>query len=369
MKKDVGLITWHYYLNYGSALQAYALQTIIQKLGYTCEFINYRKKKFRKSNLKILIKYIISHISIVLPRKKREKYSFKFSRFEYTFLKQRKLIYNAKNIKKCNHKYKIFICGSDQIWAPNVFDPIYFLSFVNPDKPKIAYAPSIGLDKIPNELQDKYRNLLRRFDSLSVREEKGAELIYKICNLKAEVVLDPTFLLEKKEWEEILMEPKIEEDYIFVYFLSENKAHEEAVKKLALILGYKIVTVSHSKLNKKMVDYVDNDAGPREFLGYIKNAKLIITDSFHGTIFSIIFKKNFYVFERFSPNDKISQNSRIYNILDKMNLNSRLIHYGSSIDEIKEINYKDVDKLLQIEKLNSINYLKNSISKYIIKKK
>jgi preprotein translocase subunit YajC len=367
MKKDIGIITWHYYSNYGSALQAYSLQATIQKLGYSCEFINYRKKKFKSSNIKTAIKYIISYLSIILPKEKRKKYGFRFSRFEYEFLKQRKRTYNAETVKKCNSRYNIFICGSDQIWAPNVFDPIYFLSFVDSTKPKIAYAPSIGLNSIPKELQIDYCNLLSRFDCLSVREEKGAEIINDICNLKAEVVLDPTFLLEEKDWKEVAIEPNINGDYIFVYFLGENKLHRESVRRLAVNLQCKVIAISHFDIDRKIADYVDNYAGPREFLGYIKNAKFILTDSFHGTALSIIFKKNFYVFERFSHKDKICQNSRINNILNKINLKDRLISYGGFIHEICEIDYNDVNILLQAERLKSINYLKNSISKTVNK--
>ena len=115
-----------------------------------------------------------------------------------------------------------------------------------------------------------------------------------------------------------------------------------------------------------MTDYVVKYAGPREFLGYIKNAKIIVTDSFHGTVFSIIFRKNFYVFERFSNTDKICQNSRIYNILNKTNLIDRIIKFDGYINNhIHEINYNDVYKLLEAERLNSITYLKDSISKYL----
>ena len=282
------------------------------------------------------------------------------------YLKQSLISYDDKTVKKCNSKYRLFICGSDQIWAPNVFDPIYFLSFVDYEKPKIAYAPSIGLDRIPKELEVDYCNLLRRFDCLSVREEKGAELIKNICGLNAKVVLDPTLLLEDKEWLKLSVDPKIEGDYIFAYFLGDNKTHRDSVKWLADRLNCKIVSISQYDLDREMTDYVVKYAGPREFLGYIKNAKIIVTDSFHGTVFSIIFRKNFYVFERFSNTDKICQNSRIYNILNKTNLIDRIIKFDGYINNhIHEINYNDVYKLLEAERLNSITYLKDSISKYL----
>jgi hypothetical protein len=369
MKKKVGIITWHYYGNYGSALQSYALQTMICKQGYSCELINYRKLKFKSSRLKTVLKYILSYISIILPKEKKTRYSYSFIRFQYDFLKQSKRTYNAETLKKFNSKYEVFVCGSDQIWAPNVFDPVYFLSFVNDKKPKIAYAPSIGLNSIPDSLHDDYNKLLSRFNCLSVREKRGAELIKNICNLEAEVLLDPTFLLDKIEWQRIAINPVINEEYIFCYFLGKNKAHREAVKKIASQLKCKIISVLHFDMDREFADFLDEFAGPREFLGYVKNAKLIYTDSFHGMAFSINFNKNFYVFERFSSTDNIGQNSRIHNILNKLGLNDHLIKYDNPICRINEIEYDDVNILLEDERKKSINYLKNSISKYCKAKK
>lgn len=363
MKKDIGIVTWHYYDNYGSALQAYALQTTIYKLGYTCEFINYRK--FKSNNIKIAIKYMLSHLLDFIPLEKRGKYSYKFIQFQYDYLKQSKKTYIIETLKKYNTKYRIFISGSDQIWAPNVFDPIYFLSFVSDEKPKIAYAPSIGLNSIPDSLHNQYCKLLSRFNCLSVREENGAELIKSIVNLEAEVVLDPTLLLGKKDWEELAIKPKTKEDYILCYFLGDNKSHRESAKRVAERLKYKTIFISNYEMDGEIADYVDKYAGPREFLGYVRNAKFIVTDSFHGVVFSIIFNKNFYVFERFSNNNKICQNSRINNILYKVDLKDRLICYEGFIREINEIDYKCVDLLLKAERTKSLKYLKDSISRYI----
>lgn len=363
MRKKIGIVTWHYYENFGSALQAYSLQTTISNLGYECEFVNYRKKQFRSSNIKGAIKYILSSLAIFLPKGKRSKYSFRFSRFEYDFLKQRRLSYNEKSVKKCNSKYDIFVCGSDQIWAPNVFNPIYFLSFVEDKKPKIAYAPSIGLNEIPNDLKDSYSNLLSRFDCLSVREQEGADILKKVFNLEAEAVLDPTFLIEKNNWNNLIIEPQIKEEYIFCYFLGENNLQLKLANKIAKDLGCKIISISNPHMDNSSIDIIDKFAGPREFLGYVKNAKMIITDSFHGMAFSINFNKDFYVFERFSNDNKISQNSRIHNILSKLNLEDRLISYNGSINKIDSIDYTDVNKLLECERTKSLEYLKNSLLK------
>jgi len=363
MEKKIGLVTWHYYSNFGSLLQAYALQTILIDLGYSSEFINYRKIKFKSSKLKTAIKYFASYLSIILPKQYREMYSFRFIKFQYDFLKQSKRTYSAETLKKYNSKYDIFICGSDQIWAPNVFDPVYLLSFVDDNKPKISYAPSIGLDSIPISLHDIYRELLNRFDSLSVREEKGAEILKTLFEINAEIVLDPT-LLKKEIWEEIVIKPKINDEYIFCYFLGKNKSHREIVKKIAKKLNYKIITISNFLTDDDLSDYIDKFAGPREFLGYVNNAKLIFTDSFHGAAFSINFNKQFYVFERFSIDDQICQNSRIYNLLAKVGLQNRIIKYNQSFEETEDIEFANVNLLLSKEKEKSMDYLKNSLKKW-----
>lgn len=171
MKKDIGILTWFNHDNFGGSLQAYALQEVLERLGYTSEFIDYRNKKTIKSYLRKNLKYFLSFVPFLLPKKNRKVLKSKFRNFEHNLLNITKKIYTKDNIEYVNKKFKGFICGSDQIWAPNVFDPIYFLSFVN-DKPKLTYAPSIGLNQIPDELKDKYYSLIHDLDCLSVRETK-----------------------------------------------------------------------------------------------------------------------------------------------------------------------------------------------------
>lgn len=359
--KDIGIVTWHYYPNFGSALQAYAMQEVLQQLGYTCEFINYRKRQFRNSYVKTFIKYIISNLSFMLSKNKREKFSFKFSRFEYEYLRQRRIPYTTKNIIRCNSKYRIFLCGSDQIWAPNVFDPIYFLSFVDSNKAKVAYAASIGLNQIPKELERAYIELLRRFDCLSTREENGAQILRDLLGYDIEVVLDPTMLLSGADWQKLVINPPFNDDYIFVYFLGDNPLHRETVKNMARTMNYKIVTVSKFPADQELADFVDAYAGPKEFLGYVKNAKFVITDSFHGVCFSIIYRKDFYAYERFSNDDTICQNSRIHNLLKRLKLEERIIKFSTVKAFYTSINYAEVEDLLHAERSKSMNFLRNAL--------
>lgn len=365
MKKDIGILTWFDHDNYGGSLQAYSLQYILKQFGYSSEFIDYKSKKTIKSYVRKNLKYFLHYVPFLLPKKYHKFIKSKFRKFEHDFLDITKEIYTKDNIEDANDKFKGFICGSDQIWAPNVFDSIHFLSFVD-DKPKLAYAPSIGLNRIPKELKDKYSSLIHDLDSVSIREKKGSQIINDICNIEAKVVVDPCFLLNKKYWDNFAKDPHLNEDYIFVYLLGANEKHINEVKKLASKLDCKIISLSRYEIEGEERQLGDPYAGPKEFLGYIKNAKSIVTDSFHGTTFSLIFNKDFYAYERFSDNNPINQNSRIYNILNKADINERLIKFNKPINyKTSDIDYKKVNLNLDQEINKSLEYLKNNLSKYI----
>lgn len=359
----VGVMTWHYYPNYGSVLQAYALQTFInKKLNIECEVIDYRSYDYSpKGILKLLKNNRLTYKLICKFFKKERAYRF------YNFVNENlnlsnKEINTLEELEKINGRYNVFICGSDQIWAANVLNKRYLLDFVNDRNIKISYAPSIVIKPNNEEQKNIYNKYIKRFNYLSVREKKGQDIIKSITGISPDVVLDPTLLLDEKDYEDIIKIEYIKEPYILCYLLGDNKKHIKYINRFSEKNNLKVVALINNKSDLAYGDYNIYTSGPKEFLGYIKNSSFVITDSFHGVNFSIIYKKNFIVFERFNGDDPICQNDRIYNILSKLSLEDRIIKDLSDIRHIENINYSYVNSLLCNEREQSILYLKKALN-------
>ncbi|MDR1747437.1 MAG: polysaccharide pyruvyl transferase family protein, partial [Spirochaetaceae bacterium] len=331
--KKVAITTWWHYHNYGSSLQVVALYNVIKYFGFDVDVINYIPS-IKKRSLPKLIKSITLKRIIARFKEKRIIDIVRDEKFD-SFI-ENQLTFTANCTTECdfenlNEQYDIFICGSDQIWTPIVFDPRYFLDFIKDDNKKIAYAPSIGVSVIENKhTKECMKNLISSFPHLSTREKQGAEIIHKLCSKNALVVLDPTLLFDYEQWHKIIPSTVICEKYILCYFLGTNKnswKHVAAISK-KLNLPIKILPIFVKDARNGEIVY---GAGIVEFFNLIDNAKFVCTDSFHGMAFSIICGKPFYVFERFHGKDKQSQNSRVYNLLDITCLNNRLIRYDEPL--------------------------------------
>ena len=356
-RKRIGIITWHNYPNVGSALQAYALHSYINKHNGDALIINY--SIFGKPSFWWL-RLIISRFDRFVPKSIAKRLHYRFLSFESKFFKETKLYTTVEQLVEQNKRFDTFVCGSDQIWAPNVFNEVYMLSFVNDEKKKVSYAASIGLPYIPNELIEKYRTLLGRFDCISVREQQGADLLNALFGIECSVVLDPTLLLTKKDWSVMDRKKKIcNHKYVLCYFLGEQEEHRKIVENFAKMQGLKIVCISRFGIDIRPEFITDTDVGPLEFINYVRNADFVFTDSFHGVCFSINLNRNFYVMKRFAENSPINQNSRIENILSLLELEDRLI--CSVPEDINMINYKVVNKVLETLRLKSHQFLKQSL--------
>lgn len=361
--KKVAIITWHQYNNYGGVLQAYALREVIKQLGINkVDTINYIPKSPRK---RMKIKDINRKICVRLRNIKNyvEQRESKFNKFRecnFTFTKK---CDNATELFLLNDEYDKFICGSDQIWAPTVFNENYFLGFVSNDSKKISYAPSMGLPEIDNKyIKENIRNLVSKIENISIREEQGKKIIKEFTNKDIKVVLDPTFLLNKNEWNgRFNLEEKNKEEYIVFYCLGGNKEHYKIAKKIAKAINKKLKIIPGDIFDYKK-EGLEN-VSPEEFLKLIYNASMVITDSFHGTIFSINFNVPFITLKRFKDN-KLSQNSRIYNILKKVNLEERM--YDKNIKyfiENTEIDFNKCNKIIEEERKKSISFLEEALKK------
>lgn len=211
--KKVAIMTWWHYSNYGTALQVTALYHVVTKMGYKVDVIDYipHGRVVKQENLKALIKFIYEKIclAINLPYQNDElKIRFEEYRDEYlTFTPKCK---TESDLFLLNDSYEAFVCGSDQIWAPTVFEPKYFLNFVKNNKRKIAYAPSIGVNEFEDEeIMQETQRLINGFDFISVREKQGQDILKNIFNKDTVLVLDPTLLYDKHQWQELLKNKKI----------------------------------------------------------------------------------------------------------------------------------------------------------------
>lgn len=371
----IGIVTWYIYNNFGSILQAYALQKAINKLGYDSNIIQYHGNKYistKRTELEVIYKRIKRKIKKTFGILEYKYSSYfeseyknrnnKFNDFRNDYLVFSKK-YNSYNELVGNDEYDIYICGSDQIWSPALIDKFYYLDFVKNKNKTIAYAPSFGRSYINKEVYSSVKSLINNIRYLSIRENKGAELIKELTGRKAIVVLDPTFLLSVSEWEKIIIEPEEKKQYILCYFLGELSAWKyRKIEELQKKGDYELIIIANKINDLKYKPYCKINVGPREFIGYIKNAAIICTDSFHGIAFSIIFQKQFYAFLRFKDNEVNSQNSRVYNILETLSLNSRLVYPEKEIND-SIIKYENIQEIFNNQVTKSINFLSSSINK------
>ena len=349
--KKVGIITINDFNNYGNRLQNYALQEKLLQLGLDVENI-------LNNNLDTKCKKILKDILCLFQRKKKCEIVRKknFKNFDKDYMKNTNFTIYKDNVKfDMQEKYDYFIIGSDQVWNYkfNRIPKIDFALF-SPKEKNISYAASFGIDNIEESWKIPYTEGLNNINYISVREEKGAEIVKELIGKDVPVVLDPTFLLSEEDWKKTIREPEIKpiKKYILTYFLgniSEERKNE--LQKLANEHNWNIINLGKIEYKQYYI------AGPSEFLWYIKNAEIVFTDSFHACVFSIIFNKTFYVLDR---EDKMqSMNSRIETLLNKFDLKQQKFN---SWDNIKiDHDYSHVDLILEKEREKSLNFLKKAL--------
>jgi len=399
-KKKVAIITmFHGSTNYGGVLQAYALQKIITDLGFSCEQLRYSNtSEIPESSVIRSKKRLISIINDIKSGKKDNKFFIKIFRrfivcllliyripFKILYLNKKKQIrknnfisfnkrnipsskiYNNDTISASLQDYDIFVCGSDQIWNPSWYTKAYFLSFVPDACLKIAYAASIGVDTLSEEQIAFMQPLINRIQHISVREEKAKELLHDFTDKEVEWVLDPTLLLTSEEWNRVASTEKIDTPYVLTYLLGNNKANRACASSFAKKMGMKLVTlpfVGSSDMGQIFFGDIHSYGGPDSFIALIRDAEYVITDSFHGMVFSILFHKKFVVLKRTSDEHQGSMNSRLYSLLKILHMESQIIDsFTPDFDQIiNSINYTPVNIILEEWRTRSKAYLIRSLS-------
>lgn len=379
--KKIGLISVHN-PNYGSMLQTYALHTYLKSIGYDNEIILYTKKNgwkqfVRLFNLSLLVmKGRVVYRDLYCRIFQKEIYNGllnrikKFDEFKYEYFSFSYNHIGWNTLLKCNDEYDIFILGSDQVWNPiNIGTDFFNLLFVEDRKYKITYAPSFGVSSIPLSQKTKTINYLNKIQVLSTREVAGQKIIKELTGRDVPVVCDPTLLIDRIYWDELKGTNRfIEEKYIFCYFLGNNISHRDFAKRLGMHTGYKLVALQHlDEFVKSDVAFGDMkpfNVGPAEFVNLISNAEYILTDSFHGTIFSMLYRKQFFIFSRYENKTNASTNSRIDSLLNLVGATERHIKSDINLEECLSLDM-DYDvihqKISEYQKL-SRNYLCNALS-------
>jgi len=341
--KKIANITWITYHNYGTFLQAYALQQYINSLGYQSivlndEFIIENKISW-KAEIRRMIGKLNKDYRMFLRSQKDSANLYKQFKREHIVLDN-----NISDIDYLNRVYDCFVCGSDQIWNPfsfkNTKNDFFYADFAK--KKKVAYAPSIGVASIPKEYVERFKKLIQDFSFLSARERQGKEVMEKLTGKIVYEVVDPTLLLGQGEWRKLINNShKATQKYVLGYFLTPNPIYINIAKEYAHEMGYEFRMLYTNRSYSAVADKLIT-AGPVEFLKAIHNAQYVFTDSFHGSIFSSIFRIQFVTFKRFK-NTITSQNSRVENLLRIMNLENHLI------------GIEDISKIYTLEKIDFNN--------------
>lgn len=358
MKKSIKVctLTHHTVPNYGAILQAYALQKILDKLEINNEILNYRSERVERAYYRSFFKCkgIKEKIKFFLYYKSRKKYK-KFDQFVNKNLKLSN-IYLKEDLEKANKYYDLFISGSDQVWNLRIHqgDTTYMLDFVNDDEKKSSYAASFGYEFIPENFLDISKKLISRYKYLLVREKSGERIIKDMhISKKVKIVSDPTILLEKDDYSKFVNNDK-EEEYILFYDLLGSIKLKQFTKRLAEEKKMVIKCINTSYKKEKDMENLFY-AGPHEFLNLIAKAKYVVTSSYHGIIFSLIFNKCFF----YGLNDKVlNNNSRIIDLAEYIGFSSQNV---DQTDINFNINYEKINEKIEKFRNYSIDILKQMI--------
>lgn len=382
--KKVGIVTlYHGNHNFGGLLQAYALPVALERyVGILAEQIDYvyKYQEQPKTKDKISLISIINYIGYVffekLEKKNLQNRKQVFEQF-MNFIPHSKHSYEYDSICESLDKYTEFICGGDQIWNDGQQirwygkedSNVFTLQFVPENVKKISYAPSMAVLGLTDEFKLNFSKGINRLDAISLRERRALPVLQELTDKPLTVTVDPVLLLKENDWMEIMCYPEIGQKYILCYLLGDSLAQRKVVKIFASNIKCKTVTFPYILVNDVRKcdlffgDIRDYTSGPREFIGLIKNAEFVITDSFHACVFSMIFKTPFVVFERNKIGEKGNMNSRIYDFLEEYHLEGQLVTEKELVDmnEIPKVDFTYAHEHWRKRREESLEYLENAL--------
>lgn len=394
--KKIGLVTVTYVNNFGSHLQSFALQHVLQSLGYETEIIT--PEGLFGIIAKRRLRYLLSRWYDLGELKgyfavARNKIMQKIDKEFGALIHQRSVVFNSFANKEyivspvtrtweelsvmCSERYSSIVIGSDQNWRPaNIAGGYYTIEYVPERVNKVAYSTSFGISHVISAQREKAKFFLDRIEHLSVREDTGQKIIKELIGRDVPVVCDPTILVKKEEWDALIEQKSqtdlsevVSEPYIFCYFLGESQENRVFSLKLKEKTGLRIVSVLYGegryyKEKEKYYDVALTAIGPLDFVRLISKADYVCTDSFHGSAFSMVFRRQFFAFYKSSQNSKMSVNSRIDSMLGWAGIPNRIIKRPVEVIDdslMTPINYDEVGKQLEKKREFSLQFLITSL--------
>lgn len=380
-------VTWINYNNYGTVLQAYALQKAIEQLGHENEILSDAEvlKAFRAAHpgkhrpivrrepegLSDKLLRVAGEpcriLRSILARTSPEAYAMPYESSQNAcdiFRREKLKIRNdisPRELPELNGQYDAFVCGSDQIWSvfEENFNPYYFLDFATGKK--IAYAPSLGTDRIPEETAAKIRELLRDFSGLSAREEASARQLAEITGREVPWVCDPTLLHDRSFWADFARDvAPVGKKYLLCYFLEDKPWYFSYARELSKKLGLTLLLIPNKWEHLQHSFVVKKPVGPEAFVSLFQHADYVLTDSYHGSIFSMIFEKDFQYLQRFAEEDPRSQNIRVESLFGYLGNNQQIVS-EDIVHAERELSYEQINEKLSLFRHESNQYLMDSL--------
>lgn len=362
--KRIGTISYNIYCNftnYGSALQTWALHQAVKKLGHNPVLIDYCPDILADKDPLNPYKNMWDQsdeakkmVELTLPAIKVNY--LKFDRFYRERFDRTSKKYTSNNIDELtDEKLNGYICGSDTIFCPDEFgfDPGFYADYPVLKGKTVSYAASFGDPHFTDDTYKILNKLIRNFKALGIREKQMIPYLKDHTSVSVERVIDPTLLLEDKDYEELLPEHRENEKYLLLYSRRYNPLMEEYAERLAESNGWRIVDISLRAQNAERGHKMAYEVGVEEFLGLVKNAEYVVTNSFHGMIFSVQFRRPFVIFSREQCDNKIEE------LLDLFGLNDRMLFDGN--EQFSDIDYKSVHKRIAVAREKSIDFLKREL--------
>lgn len=360
--KKIGIVSIFRTGNYGGTLQAYALVKAIndnglgqaETINYCCDAIKGRidAKYLKKAGFARTAAALVDK-TCYAPRMK------KMYRFIDSFVQGPEL--TKADLAALNDRYDVFLSGSDQLWNPDIQqgDYFYLQDFVTDAAKKRSYASSFGKKELPEACKATYRELLGSFRTITVRENTGADIVEQLLGTRPQVVLDPTLLLTAQQWEAILPPRRMQGPYVFTYRLTYSRMLTQAVAKAQQAVGGRVMAVPFLLGHcPKQKNYLGLDS--LEWMRGIHDAECVVTDSFHGVVFSILFSRPFYYLVT-TPTAR-ERISRLETLLESLGLSDRIVDSAEACDFTKKIDYTAVQQSLQEQRARSLRILQELLA-------
>lgn len=330
MAYRVGIMTFLHNDNYGSTLQAWALQKTICGLGYAAEHIDYKPSQIEKirnlvtsGNSPRLVLEGLRKRAVKAGNAGARSKAASFAPFYQEQMTLSPVCADHAALKKQAETYDLLLCGSDQIWSPVWLNPAYFLNFAGKNQPRIAYAASMGVKSIGGgKKARRMAGLVEGFSAVSLREEEGAAIIEKLSGQAVPVMPDPVCLPERRMWQQLAKHPQRKHPYLLCYFIGDDPSYWQRVAAISARTGLRVKVIPVTENAYRQPYDLADGLSPQEWLGWLDEAAYLCTDSFHGAMFASILQTPFAVFRRYRDDDPESKNSRIDNLMRELGLDA-----------------------------------------------